>query len=195
MGNAFRPRIEAHQPKTQATPLSGDILTLLRSAIEGGTIGEGLTAHQQEAGAGVRDFIDARQTPDAFMALMGPLREAFNLQTEKAVGGMREGMAPLGARMGTSAGRVEGQMRGERDLQLDSLLSQLFLQEQGALLQALGMQHGMGQSNMQPAFDFGAMGIMPEQLMVRDSSFLTAMKGLSELMQGAGSVWGAAKMG
>ena len=71
----LQPRIETRQPRSQATPLAEDVLGLLRKQILGGTFGEGAGSLQREAGTAIRQFVNARQTPDLFKELAAPIME------------------------------------------------------------------------------------------------------------------------
>lgn len=149
----------------------------------GGGFGKG-----QIAGAeGIQDYISARQTPDQFAELMDPLRKMFDIETERAAAAQKESLGMTGNRFSTSLAREQGRLRGERATQLDALMSQLFLGEQGNLLQALGMQHQMGSEAIEPFFQFAEMGILPEQLYKQDSAwkrYSGFMKDIQDLAAG-----------
>ena len=183
----LKPDIEAHQPKSQATPLSSDILQMLREAIKGGTFGEGLGSQQKAAGEGVERFIGARETPEQFLELMGPLREQFARETERGVAGQRESLGLTGNRFSESLLREEGRFRRERGTDIDALMSNLFLQDQGNLLSALGLQGQLGQQATQPFFDFASLGIRPEETVVSDSPWVTFFKLMTEGAKGVGT--------
>lgn len=162
----------------------------------GGGFGKG-----QIAGAeGIQDFISARQSPEQFAELMGPLRKMFDIETERAAAAQRESLGMTGNRFSTSLAREQGRLRGERSTELDALMSQLFLGEQGKLLQALGMQHDMGTAAIEPFFRFAEMGILPEQLYKQDSAwkrysgvakdFLEIVKGIRDMGNPFSSVSG-----
>lgn len=143
----------------------------------------------------VDSFIQARETPEQFMSLMGPLREVFQLNTDRAAGEVREGLSQTGNRLSTAAAREEGKVRNEGNLNLEALLSQLFLGDQANLLNAIGQKQNMAIQNTAPAFDFAGAGILPDQTIIQDSPATMIFKGLGELIkagaQGAAAFKGA----
>ena len=196
MGNLTKPKVRTKQPKSQATPLSEDILGMLRGMMSQGGFGDPISSTQKAAAGGTQDFIDARKDTDAFNELMGPLRKAFEVDTDRAAAGQRESLGMLGGRFSTGLAREEGRLRGERATELDAMISQMFLQEQSNLLGALGLQSQQGQSFMQPFMDFGKMGIFEENMFIEDSPWdryagaskdvLDFAKGLKNLFKGGG---------
>lgn len=148
-----------------------------------GQFGDPLGALQTEAASGVQDFIGARETPEQFLELMGPLRDVFNRQTDLDAAQTKESLGQSGNRFSTAVPSLIGRQRGERATQLDALMSQAFLQEQGGLLQALGMLQGFGQEATRPFFDFAKMGILPEQTVVQDSPFVTGAGVLTDILK------------
>jgi hypothetical protein len=95
---------------------------------------------------------------------MGPLRKLFQQDTDRAAADTREAFGATGNRMSSALAREEGRMRGERGTQLDALMSQLFLGEQGNLLNAIGLQGQLGTQALTPFMTLGSMGILPEEL-------------------------------
>ena len=176
----LKPEVEGFQPKSQATPLSGDILSMLRGLMSGGQFGEPIGPGQQAAAGGIQDFISARETPDQFLELMGPLRESFNRETGRIQAQQKETFGGLGNRFSTSLARETGRVGRERGTDLDAMISQMFLQDQGSLLQALGMQQQFGQQATQPFFDCAKLGIVPEEPVVTDSPWTTLLQILTE---------------
>lgn len=172
----LKPDIESRETGSQATPLAEDILKLLRGQIAGGDFGSGVTKTQRSATDSAEKFIDDRQSPEAFAELMGPLRKMFDIQTNRSAAATREAFSQTGNRFSTSLGKVESQGRNERDLQLDSLLSELFLQEQGRLLQGIELLGKMGSSNIAPFMALGQQGINPDQTIVSDSPVMSLLK-------------------
>ena len=187
----LKPNIETRQPTSQATPLSQDVLSILRQAISGGNMSDtALTPEQKAASEGVSSFIASRQSPEMFNQLMGPLREAFGLQTEKDVAATRSGFSATGNRFSRSMMREEGRVRNEANTNLNAQLSKMFLDEQTNLLGALQLQQGMGMQNLQPFLDFAGLGVLPQQTFVTDNPWMTLLSGV---IQGAGQAVGAKK--
>jgi hypothetical protein len=183
----LKPDINTQQPKSQATPLSQDVLNLLRQAIAGGNMGSPMSASGKEAESSLSGFIKDRQSPEMFNELMGPLREAFGLQTEKDVAKTREGMSAMGNRFGTPMLREEGRVRNEANIGLNDQISRLFLGEQANLLKGIGMQGDMAAQNLQPFYDFAGLGILPENQFVTDNPWMTL---ISELIKAGGMAAG-----
>jgi len=192
MGDWLKPNIDTKQPKSQATPLSQDVLNLLRQAIAGGNMGAPMSATGKAAETNLSSFISDRQTPEMFNELMGPLREAFGLQTEKDVAKTREGMSMMGNRFGTPMAREEGRVRSEANINLNDQITKLFMGEQANLLKGIGMQGDMATSNLQPFYDFAGLGILPENQFVTDNPWMTIIR---ELIKAGGTVAGAAAAG
>lgn len=167
----FKPSIDTNQPESQATPLAGDVLGMIRKQITGGTFGEGFGPLQREAGTGVRQYLQTLESGDAFSDI--PTMESLTPQIEEQVGNLREGMGISGSRFGSSASRGEGQLRSDMITNIAKELSGLRLQKEStesqAMLQTLGQLFGMGQQNVQPAFDMTQLGILPEDTIVGDS--------------------------
>lgn len=168
---------------------------MLRQQLGGGSFGSGIAAPQQQAMQSVNQFISARETPEQFMALMGPLREMFQLNSDKAAAQTREGQSIAGTRLSRSTASAEGATRNEGMLGLESLMSQLFLQDQGNLLNAIGQKQGMAQQNVDPFLQFGSAGIMPDQTMINDSTGMQLFKGLGELLKIGASAAGSLRGG
>ena len=192
MGDIFKPSVETKQPKSQATPLSGDILEWLRSTFQGGvggdTLGQGIGAPQQAAGENISDFIAGSKDLEAFNEMLGPLRKSFGRETQRGEAAIKESMGALGNRFSTSTQKNVGQFRGERASQIESLIADMFLRNQSNLLGAIGQQQQFGIQNLQPFFDFAGLGILPEDLLVGDSPFSQIA---NPLAQGAGAFFGA----
>lgn len=170
------PTIEARQPKSQATPLSEELIQLLTGMVTSET-GGGFAEGQK----GISDFASARSSPEQFLELMGPLREMFDRETERQVSQTREGFSATGNRQSLGLAREEGRQRTERGTNLDALISDLFLKEQSNLLRAF-------ESLRSPFIDFGKLGILPEDTFLKDSRFTTITRGIGDLGQGAAAV-------
>lgn len=180
----LKPVVSSRQQKSQATPLGEDILSLLKKQLTSSdTFGGGVTGAQQGAMKSMDKFIGARETPEQFMKLMGPLKEMFQLNTDKSAAQTRESFGATGNRMSRSAMKAEGATRNEGNLSLQAMLSQLFMGDQANLLGAIGQKQQMANQNIAPALDFGAMGIMPDQTMINDSTATTLFKGFNELLK------------
>ena len=162
--------------KSPATPLSNDILGVLRNMMSQGEFGAPISPTQKAAASGTQDFISDRSNPEMFNELMGPLRKAFERDTDRAAAGQRESIGMLGGRFSTGLAREEGRLRGDRATDLDAMISQMFLQEQGNLLSALGLQGQLGQQFMDPFMDFGKMGIFPDHQVVSDNPWMDFLK-------------------
>lgn len=189
----LRPEIRAHQPKSPATPLAEDVLANLRRQLTGGVYGEGVGPLQREAGTAIRQFVEARQTPDQFANLLQPIIDINRREVDRGAAQIRESFGAMGQRLGTPLARAEGDFRAEAGQNLDRLLSQLFMQEQGNLLQALGLMQTMGDMNIQPFLQMASLGILPENTIVTDSPWVTGAQTIAGLMEGVGSLAGGFK--
>lgn len=172
----LQPDIETRQPKSQATGLSEELIQLLTGMVTSET-GGGFA----EAQKGFSDFASARSSPEQFLELMGPLREMFDRETERQVSQTREGFSATGNRQSLGLAREEGRQRTERGTNLDALISDLFLKEQGNLLKAFELMRA-------PFTGIGSQGIFEEDSFVIDSPFTTFTRGIGDLAQGAGAV-------
>ncbi len=176
----LKPDIEAREVRSQASPLSDELLKFLT----GNLTGEGVAGGGGDVGfaqQGLRDFATARSTPEQFLELMGPLRAIFERQTEVDVAKTREGAVATGNRQSIGLAREEGRVRTESNTNLQALLSDLFLKEQSNLVNALG-------AIRQPFLDFAQLGINPDQTIISDSPFVQGAKTLADLAKGAGAV-------
>ena len=173
------PKIETRQPKSQATPLSEELIQLLTGMVTSET-GGGFAEGQK----GISDFASARSSPEQFLELMGPLREMFDRETERQVSQTREGFSATGNRQSLGLAREEGRQRTERGTNLDALISDLFLKEQSNLLRAF-------ESLRSPFIDFGKLGILPEDTFIKDPRFTTLTRGIGDLAKGGAAIAGA----
>lgn len=82
----------------------------------------------------------------------------------------------MGNRFGTPLAREEGRVRGEAGLNLDALISNLFLNEQGNLLNAINSMQTMGVQNTAPAFNMAQQGVHQDQTIVTDDPLMQMMK-------------------
>lgn len=172
----MQPNVESREVKSQATPLAGDVLDVLRKQITGGTFGEGFGPLQREAGTAIQQFTHNRADPANFAKLMGPLREMFNTQTDRGAAQVREGMGAAGNRFSTSTMREEGRFRGERANALDAQIGQMFQESQNQLLQGLGMMQNFGAQNVNPFFQMASQGINPENQIVTEDPIMQILK-------------------
>ncbi len=157
---------------------------MLREAIAKGEFGEGLTKGQRESDASLESFISARETPEMFAELIKPLEAIFNRGTDRAAAQTREGFSATGNRFSTGLAQTESRQRGDRQLDFQGMLSELFFGQQDQLLNAIGQQSAQGAANAQPFFDFAGLGILPENTIVSDSPSTQALKFFTELAQG-----------
>ena len=185
----LKPDIESKEVKSQATPLAENVLTRLMALLSEGGLGTPIGPGQTAAAGGIQDFIGARETPEQFLELMGPLREVFNRETGRIQAQQKETFGQIGSRFSSSLAGETGRVGRERATDLDAMISQLFLQDQGSLLQALGMQQQFGQQALDPFLQMAGLGISPDQTIVSDSPFVTYMKLVT---QGAEAAAGAA---
>lgn len=176
MGSLLKPNVESREVRSQATPLAEDVLAQLRAEIAGGTFGAGVGPAQQGAISSAQGFIKARESPEQFLQLMGPLREMFNIQTEKDVAQTREGFGAAGGRLSKGLAREEGRVRNERGIAGDAAISQLFLQDQDRLLQGINLLGSLGAQSLLPFLQLGGMGINPEAQIVNDSPLMSILK-------------------
>jgi hypothetical protein len=181
----LRPEITSRQQRSPATPLGENVLAQLSQYFNSADFGKGVSAPNREAMGSVDSFIKARETPDQFMSLMGPLREVFQINTDRAAGEVREGFSQTGGRLSTALGREEGKARNEGNLNLEALMSQLFLGDQANLLNAIGQKQNMAVQNTAPVFDFGAAGVLPDQTIIQDSPAKMIFQGIGELLKAA----------
>ena len=181
----LKPDITSRQPRSQASPLSDELIKFLTEMITGNAepgSGGPFGAAQQ----GLADFATARSSPEQFLELMGPLREMFNRETDRQVAQTTESFGASGNRLSTGLAREGGRQRTERGTNLDALISQLFLSEQENLLKAFELMRS-------PFLDIGKLGILPEDTIVNDSPFVTGANIFGNLASGAGDVITAVK--
>lgn len=189
----LRPEVQAQQVRSQATPLAEDVLENLRRQLRGGVYGEGVGPLQREAGTAIRQFMAARETPERFESLAQPMIDISRRETDRGAAQLRENLGTAGLRLGTPATQAEGRFRAEAGQNLDSLLAQLFSQEQANLLQSIGMLQSMGVSNIAPFLQMAGLGIIPDQTIVTDSPWVIGAETAAGLMEGLGSLLGGLK--
>lgn len=183
----LQPEIKAKQPRSQATPLSEDVLDVLRKQVLGGAFGEGLGPLQREAGTATRQFIKSRQTMDDFGKLAQPLIDISRRETDRSAADLRESFGIAGSRFGTPLAFGESRLRTDAGQNLDATLAELFQQEQGRLLEAIGMLQSIGQQNIEPIMNMAQLGVLPEEMFAVDSPWMLAIEGIAALAEGAGT--------
>ena len=179
----LKPDITSRQPRSQASPLSDELIKFLTEMITG-TAEPGSGGPFGDAQRGIQDFATARSSPEQFLELMGPLREMFNRETDKQVAQTRESFGVTGNRLSTGLAREEGRQRTERGTDLDALISGLFLKEQENLLKSFELLRS-------PFLDIARQGILPEDTIINDSSFVAASKVFGDLAKGGAAIAGA----
>jgi len=164
------------------------------SSFAGGTpgseFGTGLSGPTRAAGGNIADFIKNASSMEAFNEMLGPLRKSFERETQKGEASIKESLGATGNRFSTAVSGQTGQHRQERGNALDQIIAQMFQQNQGNLLGAIGQQQAFGQQNLQPFWDFAGLGILPEQTIVSDSAASQWLKAAGGAASSAAAVVG-----
>ena len=188
---------------SQATPLSGDILEILRGQLASGGFGMGVGPLGREAGTAARQFVSSgvagRGGTEGFdlSPLLQQLEQIQNRRVGEQTGDLREAFGITGQRFGTALQKGEGNLRGrlEEDFManIGNLLRQSFESQQqrqlfgqGQQLQGINLLGGLEQQNLAPFLQLAALGINPD--VFTENPFATAGKVVAG---GAAAVAGA----
>ncbi len=181
---------KAQEVKSQATPLSEDILAILRGQLAEGGLGEGVGPLQREAGTAARQFVEAGGGKFDLSPLLKQLQEIQQQTTEENVGNLREGFGIAGSRFGTPLAESEGRLRRDLATRFGAQTGELLRGEFGAqmdrLLSGIGTLQGIGQQNISPFLQFAAMGINPETF--TENPFVTGINLAANVGKGVASV-------
>ena len=186
---------------SQATPLSGDILEILRGQISSGNLGLGVGPLGREAGTAARQFVssgvEGRGGTEGFdlSPLLKQLEQIQNRRVEEQVGNQREAFGITGQRFGSTLQQGEGKLRGRLEddflANIGNLLRQSFESQQqrtlfgqGQQLQGINLLSGIDQANLAPFFNFATQGINPD--IFTENPFVTGGKLFGQLA-GAGA--------
>ena len=184
---------------SQATPLSGDILEILRGQLAGGQLGVGVGPLGREAGTAARQFVssgvEGRGGTEGFdlSPLLAQLEEIQNRRVGEQTGDLREAFGITGQRFGTALQKGEGNLRGrlEQDFMatIGNLLRQSFESQQqrtlfgqGQQLQGIDLLSQVGQRNLAPFLNFAAQGINPD--IFTENPLVSIIKGGGEIAKG-----------
>ena len=176
---------------SQATPLSEDILEILRGQIESGQLGVGVGPLGREAGTAARQFVSSgvagRGGTEGFdlSPLLKQLETIQNRRVGEQTGDLREAFGITGQRFGTALQKGEGNLRGrlEQDFMatIGELLRQSFESQQqrtlfgqGQQLQGINLLSGIGQRNLAPFLQLASLGINPD--IFTENPFVTVGK-------------------
>lgn len=191
----LKPQRETYQPQSQASPLAGDVLDLLRRSIAGGTFGSGFGPLQRGAGTAIQQYVNARQTPEMFNKLAEPLVKLADIQLGKNLGNLKEAFSIGGNRFSSSAAKGIAQEQTDSSANLQAQLSDLFMKGQDQLFNAIQAMQTMGTQDLAPLFSMAGMGILPEQTVYQDSPFVKGVQLWTNLMAAAGDAAKAAASG
>lgn len=155
---------EVQSIENMFTPLSEDILGILRKQIGGGEFGAGLGPLQRQAGTAAQQLVSSLQDPVNLQPLFQPFIESSRRETELGAANLRESFGIAGGRFGSPLAQGEATFRAEQRGGLEELLAGITMQQQEQLMQAITALQTMGQQNIAPFFQFAAAG-MPQQMM------------------------------
>ena len=191
---------------SQATPLSGDILEILRGQLSSGNLGLGVGPLGREAGTAARQFVSSgvggRGGTEGFdlSPLLKQLEEIQNRRVGEQTGDLRESFGITGQRFGTALQKGEGNLRGRLEddflANIGNLLRQSFESQQqrtlfgqGQQLQGINLLGNIGQQNLAPFLNLAALGINPD--IFTENPFVTGGKLGAELIGAVSGVKGA----
>lgn len=178
--------------RSQATPLSEDILSLLRGQISKGELGAGVGPLQREAGTAARQFVSSGGGRFDLSPLLGQLEEIQRRRVSESTGDLRESFGIAGTRFGTPLATGEGRLRRELETEFGAQTGELLRTEFGAqqqrLLQGIELLQNLGQENLEPFLMLAQLGINPE--VFTENPFVTALAGLAGGAQGVAAIRG-----
>ena len=195
-------RTKTVQPRSQATPLSEDVIRELQGRISSslgqsfGNIGEAGTNIRQllSSGGGIRDVA----SPGNYIT---NLEAIFQRNLDRSVADLREGTSITGNRFGTGGQLAESRLRsdaltdfGGKLSELELGLNQVGIQRDTGVAQLMaGLSQtlaGLGQTEMAPFLALASQGIIPEEVIASPNPWLQLG---TSLIQGAGNFYGAKK--
>ena len=182
---------------SQATPLSGDVLDILRGQIAEGSFGTGAGPLQQEAGTAMRQFVNSGGGSFDLSPMMTQLEDIQKRRVKESTADLREGYGVMGSRYGTPMAVGEGRMREGMEsnfmAQISDLLLQDFTNQQNRLQSGIGQLFGMGEANIQPYLQMAAMGINPD--VFTENPWVTGIKTAAGVAEGAATAAGMGGFG
>lgn len=178
------------QPTSQATPLAGDVLGLLRGAIGQGGF-QALTPLQQQSQMSLSNFIPLLESGQQTEALLRQLEQLQGRQLGTNVAQQRESLGAQGlAAGGSSRAAGEASLRSQSALGFEALAGNIMREQTNIqnqqLLQAIGLGGQLSQQNIAPFLQMASLGILPEQVFFEQNPFVTGLQGLAGLGAGAG---------
>lgn len=177
----LRPRVKTQQPVSIGTPLAKDFISALQESLRAGGLGTPVGPVAAKTSAALDEFIRQRSDPSNFLATVEPLKELFDRETERGIAALRESMGMMGQRFGTPLAKEEANLRLERNNQLNSMINELFRQEQANLLSALGLQKSLADSGIEPYLQVALGSNFPSIFSVVDSPIISLLKTLTPL--------------
>lgn len=189
MSNAFKPTTQ--QISNMATPITGDVLGMLRNQITGNTVGTGLGPLQQQAGTAIQQFVNSGGGSFDNSKLFGGMEDIFNRQQAQSQADLKEQFGSIGGRFGTGLANASALQSSQANAGFASQIGQIsaneFSNQMNRLMSGIGMMQGMGTQNLDPFMQFAQTG-MPT-LNIGDSP----AAGISGLLAGLGKLIGGIK--
>ncbi|MCP4902607.1 MAG: hypothetical protein GY906_37055 [bacterium] len=186
------PKPQTIQPESQATPLSGDVLDLLRRELAQGS--QVATPLQRQAGTNISQFINEGGGEFNLSPLFSALTETFGQQNQQALAQLNESFSIGGGRFGTGNQTAQGRFLAEAVPRQEAVLGNIGLQsfndQMSRLLQAIGLQSNIGAQGFAPFLQLAGQGIIPEQTFLQQNPIVSGLGALSGAAQGVGSVLG-----
>ena len=166
---------------------------MLQGQLSEGAFGTGVGPRQRQAGTAASQFVSSGGGQFDLSPLFEALEAGQGRRTEKAVGNLREGFGITGNRFGSALQTGEAELRTGMGTNLEALMADITRQEFGAqqnrLLQGISQLFGIGQGNIQPFMQLGAMGINPD--VFTENPWISGLKAGGEVLKGAGAIRGA----
>lgn len=186
------PQAKTIQPESQATPLSEDVLDLLRRQLAQGS--QVATPLQRQAGTNISQFINEGGGEFNLSPLFSALSETFGQQNEQALAQLNENFSIGGGRFGTGNQTAQGRFLAESVPRQQAVLGNIgldaFNQQMARLLQAIGTQSNIGAQGFAPFLQLAGQGIIPEQTFLQQNPIVSGLGALSGAATGAGAFLG-----
>lgn len=177
---------ETVQRENVATPLSGDLIDILRGQLQGGQMGLGLGPLQQEAGTAARQFVNSGG--GAANRAVSDLMDVQRLQRQQGLRDLGEQFGIAGSSLGTPQSVGQARFLSEAIPREQSMLSQLFLQGQQNQLSGIDILNQIAQSNLAPFLSLAGRGIIDPDVVATESPFTQVSSALGGAAQGAGKL-------
>lgn len=180
------PQSESVERSNVATPLSGDVIGLLRDQISQGNFGGPITPLQREAGTAARQFLNSGggAADRAVADLMG----VADIQRERGMADLGEQFGIAGSSLGTPASVGGARFLSEHGARTQQQASDLFMRGLGLDLSGIQMLNQIAQANLAPFMQMAGRGVVNPEVVATDSIFSQLLSGLGGAAQGAGSV-------